>query len=116
MQEKQKITLYVSPSLHRQLKIRSAIDTESMSAVVEKAISFYLHNPEVVEEITENLYGKTHQVHICPECDAAVVLKNGEMVSLKSQPGVIDEEFPLEIGEKVNAQSKSQDEEKLVHC
>lgn len=115
MQDKQKITLYVSPSLHRQLKIRSAIDSESMSAVVEKAISFYLHNPEVVEEARENLYGKTHQVHICPECDAALVLKEGEMVSLKNQPSVI-EEFPLEIGEKVSNQSESQDQEKLVHC
>lgn len=116
MQDKQKITLYVSPSLHRQLKIRSAIDSESMSAVVEKAINFYLHNPEIVEEAQENLYGKTHQVHICPECDAALVLKEGEMVSLKNQPSVIDEEFPLEIREKVNAQSKSQAQEKLVHC
>jgi len=116
MQDKQKITLYISPGLHRQLKIRSAIDTESMSAVVEKAINFYLQYPEVVEETKENLQGKTHQVHICPECDAALVLREGEMVSLKKQPSVIEEEFPLEIGEKVSSQTKAQGEEKLVHC
>lgn len=116
MQDKQKITLYIPPGLHRQLKIRSAIDSESMSALVEKAISFYLHHPDVVEGAEESKYGKTHQVHVCPECEAALVVKEGEMVSLRNKPSVIDEEFPLEIGEKVNAQAESKDREKLVHC
>jgi uncharacterized protein with PIN domain len=118
MQDKQKITLYISPSLHRQLKIRSAIDSESMSAVVEQAVNFYLQYPEVVEETKEKVHGRTHQVHICPECNAALVEREGEMISLKNQPGVIDEEFPLEkIGETVtNQTTKSQEQEKLVHC
>ena len=64
MQEKQKVTLYLPPTLHRQLKVKAAIETDSMSSLVEKAIAFYLQNPEVVEE-TEANYGKTHQVHIC---------------------------------------------------
>jgi hypothetical protein len=72
MQEKQKVTLYLPPNLHRQLKVKAAIDTDSMSALVEKAISFYLRHPETVEEI-EASYGKTHQVHVCPECNAAMV-------------------------------------------
>lgn len=117
MQEKQKITLYIPPGLHRQLKVRSAIDSESMSAIVEKAINFYLHHPDIVEETTENVQGKTHQVHICPECDNALVLREGEMVSLRNQPSVIEEEeeFPLEIAGQVNTEAKS-NQEKLVHC
>lgn len=50
MQNKQKVTLYIPPKLHRQLKIRAAVDTESMSAIVEKAIAFYMEHSEVVEE------------------------------------------------------------------
>jgi hypothetical protein len=114
MQDKQKITLYIPPGLHRQLKIRSAIDTESMSALVEKAITFYLLHPDVVEATEEGKYGRTHQIHICPECDTALVIKEGDMVSIKSQPSVLEEEFPLEIGEKVNAQTEER--ETLVHC
>ncbi len=51
MQDKQKVTLYLPPGVHRQLKIRAAIDEESMSGLVEKAIAFYLKYPEKVEEI-----------------------------------------------------------------
>ncbi|MGK7871943.1 MAG: hypothetical protein AB4426_01070 [Xenococcaceae cyanobacterium] len=116
MQDKQKVTLYIPPGLHRQLKIRAAIDSESMSAMVEKAIAFYLRYPEKVEEV-EASYGKTHQVHICPECDAVMVMREGRMVSLKNQPSVITEEFPIEVREQVNSsQSNSQGEEELVPC
>jgi plasmid stability protein len=111
MQSKQKVTLYIPPELHRQLKIRAAIDTESMSAMVEKALAFYLQNPEKVEEIESNR-SNTHQIHICPECDTVMSLKDGRMVSLKNQPTVIDEELPMKVREKVN----SQGEEKLVTC
>jgi hypothetical protein len=115
MPEKQKVTLYIPPGLHRQLKIKAAIEEESMSKVVEKAVSFYLQNPEKVDQEEEN-YGKTHQVHICPECDAAMVIKEGKMVSLRNQPSVIDEEIPKEVKEKVKLEQKSQGEEKLVPC
>ncbi|MBC6417919.1 MAG: hypothetical protein GDA44_03565 [Prochloron sp. SP5CPC1] len=50
MQNKQKVTLYIPPKLHRQLKIRAAVDTESMSAIAEKAIAFYMEHSEVAEE------------------------------------------------------------------
>ena len=118
MQDKQKVTLYFSQGLHRQLKIRAAIDTDSMSSMVEKAIVFYLKHPEVVEEV-EASHGKTHQVHICPECQNAMVIREGELVSLKNQPSVLDEEFPLEVADgikkSVNPQN-SQGEEELVPC
>lgn len=111
MQDKQKVTLYLQPGLHRQLKIRAAIDADSMSAVVEKAIAFYLQYPDMVDQV-ERGYGKTHQVHICPECESALVIKDGAMVSIKSQPSVIDEQFPLE---KVKIETNSQGEQ-LVPC
>jgi hypothetical protein len=114
MPDKQKVTLYLPSGLHRQLKVKAAIDSDSMSALVEKAISFYLKHPDAVEEV-EATYGKTHQVHICPECNAATVIKEGEMVSIKNQPSVIDEEFPL-VGEKFSQKIRSEDQEKLVVC
>lgn len=114
MQDKQKVTLYLPSGLHRQLKVKAAIDTESMSALVEKAVSFYLKHPETVEEV-EASYGKTHQVHICPECNAATVIRDGEMVSLKNQPSVIDEEFPL-VGDKISLDEGSKEQEELVPC
>lgn len=117
MQEKQKVTLYIPPGIHRQIKIRAAIDSESMSAIVEKAIAFYLKHPEQVEKAEAEAYGKTHQVHVCPECSAAMIEREGEMVSLKNQPSVIDdEEFPIKVREKVKAGTDSQGEEELVPC
>ncbi len=116
MQDKQKVTLYLSPGTHRQLKIRAAIDEHSMSSLVEKAIAFYLKYPDKVEEVEAAAYGKTHQVHICPECEAAMVMREGEMVSLKDQPSVITDEFPLEVRETVNAQAEIPGEEALVTC
>lgn len=116
MQDKQKVTLYLPPRLHRQLKIRSAIDSESMSAMVEKAVDFYIKNPETVEEV-EASHGKTHQVHICPECEAAMVMRDSKMISLKDQPTVVEEEFPLEgMRETANSGTDSQGEEELVPC
>jgi inner membrane protein involved in colicin E2 resistance len=109
MQEKQKVTLYLPPILHRQLKVKAAIDTDSMSSIVEKAIAFYLQNPEVIEEIEAN-HGKTHQVHVCPECDAAMVIRGGQMISLKNQPGIVDEEFTL------MSDSDTEGQEELIPC
>jgi plasmid stability protein len=109
MQNKQKVTLYLPPELHRQLKIRAAIDTESMSTMVQKALAFYLQHPDKVEEV-ENSRQNTHQIHLCPECNSVLALKEGQMVSIKDQPTVIAEELPIEV--KVN----SQEEEKLVPC
>lgn len=119
MQDKQKVTLYLHSGVHRQLKIRAAIDEDSMSAIVEKAISFYLKYPEKVEEIEAATYGKTHQVYICPECEAAMVMRESEMVSLKHQPSVVTDEFPNEIKEPVTNQSENSDKtekEALVTC
>ncbi|BFM38507.1 hypothetical protein [Synechocystis sp. LKSZ1] len=114
MQDKQKVTLYLPPGIHRQLRIRSAIDAESMSAIVERAIEFYLKHPEQVEAENVAAYGKTHQVHICPECDAALVMRDGQMVSLKNQPSVLTDEFPLEVPEGIPI--LAEDDKVLIPC
>lgn len=116
MQDKQKVTLYLPPELHRQLKIRAAVDSEPMSAIAERAIVFYLAHPEVVDEI-EASHGSSHRVYTCPECTSSVVLREGEMLSLKEQPGVLAEEgLSVERVQKVNASPEQQGEQKLVPC
>jgi hypothetical protein len=116
MQDKQKVTLYLPPGLHRQLKIRAAVDSDSMSALVERAIVFYLRHPEVVDEV-EATYGKSHRVYNCPECSSSVVLQEGEMVSLENQPSILAEELPVEkVREEVSSRTDSQGEEELVPC
>lgn len=97
MQSKQKITLYIPPELHRKLKIKAAVDVESMSALVEKAISFYMQFPEKVDETRSTAFGKTHQIHICPECEAPMVMKDGEMLalSLKGDGDVVEDSITV---------------------
>jgi len=115
MQDKQKVTLYIPPKLHRQIKIQAAVDSESMSTIVERAIVFYLDHPEVVEEVSS--YGQTHQIYDCPKCANPVVLRDGEMVALGNQPGVVAEELAnLEVREEVNSRNDSQGEQELVPC
>ena len=116
MHDKQKVTLYLPPGIHRQLKIRAAIDENSMSSLVEKAIGFYLKYPDKVEEVEAAAYGRTHQVHVCPECEAAMVMREGQMVSLKNQPSVITDEFPIEVPETVTVQGAVPQEQALVTC
>jgi DNA-directed RNA polymerase subunit RPC12/RpoP len=116
MQDKQKVTLYLPPGLHRQLKIRAAVDSDSMSAMVERAIVFYLRHPDVVEEV-EASYGKTHRVYACPECSSSIIIKDGEMLSLKNQPSILAEEIPVEkVREEVGSPTGAQGEEELVPC
>ena len=111
MQDKQKVTLYLSPELHRQLKIRAAIDSEPMSAIAQKALVFYLAHPEVVEEVEEATNG-----HHCPECTGAVVMREGELVSLTKQPGVLPEESLPVDKVPVSSGTAQEGEEELIPC
>lgn len=119
MPDKHKVTLYLPPGLHRKLKIRSAVDAESMSAMVEKAVMFYLNHSDVVEE-HQTSHGRNHQIYSCPSCQSSLVNKQGEMVLLGDQPGVILEDVPLEkveeVRERLQSRTDSQGEEKLVPC
>ena len=114
MQAKQKVTLYLSPDLHRRLKIRAAIDSEPMSELAERAIVFYLTHPEVVDEV-EAAHGRNHRVYACPECATSVVLRDGEIVSLSGQSGVmVQEQLPVDQVPQVGTDQEG--EEELVPC
>jgi hypothetical protein len=96
MQDKQKVTLYLPPELHRKLKISAAVTSEPMSAIAERAIVFYLDHPAVVDEM-ESSHGNVHQVYSCPECSTSLVMRDGDMVSLQEQAGVLVDEDELSI-------------------
>ena len=111
MQAKQKVTFYLTPEIHRRLKIRSAVDSEPMSELAEKAIGFYLTHLEMVEEV-ETIHGRTHQLYACPECATTVVVKDGEMVAIGSQSGVVQEQ--LTVAQVTPGAAAGQEE--LVPC
>ncbi|MBW4615357.1 MAG: hypothetical protein KME21_19190 [Desmonostoc vinosum HA7617-LM4] len=115
MQAKQKVTLYLSPELHRRLKIRSAVDSTHMSELAERALVFYLSNSELVDEIEASSYGRTHRVYSCPNCESSVVLRDGELVALGNQPGVIGHDH-LPIDEMEQDETHPKGEEELVPC
>jgi hypothetical protein len=79
MQDKQKVTFHLTEQLHQQLKIRSAIDGDSMSSLAQKAISFYLAHSDIVES---SGIGHTHQLYNCPSCSQAVVIRDGELLAI----------------------------------
>jgi hypothetical protein len=91
MQDKHKVTLYLPPELHRQLKVRSAVDLEPMSAIAERAIVFYLEHPEMIDEV-EASHGQMHRIYHCPSCSTSLVLREGEMASLQEQSTVLVED------------------------
>lgn len=115
MQDKQKVTLYLPPELHRQLKIKAAVESEPMSAIAERAIVFYLNNSELVDEV-ETSYGQTHRVYACPECTGSVVIREGELVSLKGQPSLVaEQELPVKQVQAASSTARPGEEE-LVPC
>lgn len=114
--EKQKVTLYIPPELHRQLKIKAAVDAESMSAVVEKAIGFYLQHPEAVEAI-DPPHGTTHRIYTCPSCESSLVIRDGEAIVVGGHPAILAGELPTESMPKaVELGKTSEGEEELVPC
>ncbi|OZH53162.1 hypothetical protein AFK68_19515 [Hydrocoleum sp. CS-953] len=116
MQDKQKVTLYIQPELHRKLKIRAAVDSEPMSSIAERAILFYLENPEVVDDLNSK-YGQTHRVYTCPECTSSVVIREGELVSIKNQPSVLaDQNIPVKQTPELEKSEAQPGEQELVPC
>lgn len=115
MQDKQKVTLYLPPELHRQLKIGAAVASEAMSTLAEKALIFYLTHPDVVEQV-EEAHGQAHRVYNCPGCTTPVVLRDGELAPL-GQPSeiLVEESFPV-AKVQVGASSESSNQETLVPC
>lgn len=85
MQDQQKaakVTLYLPNELHRQLRIRSAVDGEPMSAIAERALEFYMTHSDIVNGESE-VCGHTHQVYSCPACAESMVMREGDLVPVK---------------------------------
>lgn len=95
MQDKQKVTLYLTPELHRKLKITAAVEAEPMSAIAERAIVFYLANPDAVDRVEMShgqSHGSVHQLYSCPGCGSPSVIREGELVSLSGQSGILSDD------------------------
>lgn len=119
MSDKQKVTLYIPPDVHRQLKIKAATSANTMSDLVQQAVAFYLNHSEVVEEVQQQKQGQTYRIYECPECESALVMQEGELKALKEQPTVKADELTTEqVGQRVKTadHSDSQDQEQLVPC
>ena len=97
MKDKRKVTLYLPPEIHHQLKVKAAVDEESMSDVVQRMVSLYLKYPERVEEIEVERHGRAYQVHTCPECSASLTMKDGQLKSVENATIPGEEEFDLEV-------------------
>ncbi|MDA0867678.1 MAG: hypothetical protein O2890_15000 [Cyanobacteria bacterium] len=82
-QKASKVTLYLSSDLHRQLKIRSAVDGDAMSAIAQRALEFYLSHGDVVDECSA-VSGHTHQIYSCPSCDESMVMRQGELLPVQT--------------------------------
>ncbi|HSM83162.1 MAG TPA: hypothetical protein VLS96_15840 [Nodosilinea sp.] len=116
-QKATKVTLYLPPDLHRQLKIRSAVEGEAMSSIAQRALDFYLAHGDVVAESLESSFGQSHRIHSCPSCASAVVLQEGELVEIAqlvgaAQGSVLDDAVVPEVV----AGSGSREEGELVVC
>jgi hypothetical protein len=98
-QKATKVTLYLPPELHRQLRIRAAVEGEAMSSIAKRAIDFYLAHSELVDEGFEVAHGHSHQVYDCPSCATAVVVREGELVELARMAATLDEpDLPEMVG------------------
>lgn len=116
-QKATKVTLYLPPDLHRQLKIRSAVEGEAMSSIARRALDFYLAHGDVVAESLESSFGQSHRVHSCPSCASSVVLNEGELVEVTQLAGVAqDSTLDDSMLPEVVAGSGSREEGELVVC
>jgi hypothetical protein len=114
MQEKHKVTLYLPHGLHRQLKVRSAVDGEAMSALAERALDFYLTHSEVVEGLER--HGQSHRVYQCPSCSTPVVLRENELMAVESHTCLHEESLMHQEVPDLVPDSVRSDEGELVPC
>ena len=116
MQDKHKVTLYLPPELHRQLKIKAAVDFEPMSTIAERAIFFYLAHSDVADEV-EMSYGQANKIYECPHCSSSLIVKDGEMAIVGGQHSVLlEENVHTSSLSEVQVGSDQRDEGELVIC
>jgi hypothetical protein len=113
---KQKVTLYISDDLHRQVKIRSAIDGETMSSIAQRAIEFYLGHPDTVKSSGE-VHGQAHRLYACPKCAVPVALREDGLALVQSHSSQKFEDMTgLERIAELSAEPCSPDERTLIPC
>ncbi|MGD1860076.1 MAG: hypothetical protein ACFB0E_08910 [Leptolyngbyaceae cyanobacterium] len=114
-QKATKVTLYLTSDLHRQLKIRSAVDGEPMSSLAQKALHFYLSHSDVVEEHVN--HGGTYRTYSCPSCGDTVVVREGELVLAKDVISSVsrDDKLNVDMSDMISDNSRPE-EGQLVHC
>lgn len=116
MQDKHKVTLYLPPELHRQLKIKSAVDFEPMSALAERAIVFYLTHSDVVDEV-EQSHGQANKIYDCPHCSSPFIVKDGEVAVVGGRRRILlEENVPTSVLSEAQVSSDQRDEGELVIC
>ncbi len=115
-QTKQKVTLYLPDELHRQFKIRSAIDGETMSLMAQRAIEFYLDNVDLLGGSSDD-YGQSHRIHACPKCAASVAMK-GDRLTLIHEHSDLESVMLTDLDRiaELSPNSKSPDEGELITC
>ncbi len=120
MPAKQKVTLYISDDLHRQFKIRSAVDGDTMSSIAQRAIEFYLGHADVVEghgESVSQSIGQAHRIHTCPECSSSVAIQRDGLTLVKRHAEQKVESLArLGCITDLNSSSYSSDEGELITC
>lgn len=79
----QKVTLYLPPELHRQLKIRAEVDSNALSELAERAIAFYLSHSESVDQHEEEV--KSNISHLYSLDGEALAISDGELVALPNE-------------------------------
>ena len=82
---KHKVTLYLPSDLHRQLKIKAAVEEQPMSVLAERALQFLLDHPDAVEAT----HGRVHRVYQCPECQNSLVLRSDSLESLPRSKAIL---------------------------
>ena len=118
MPAKQKVTLYIPDDLHRQFKIRSAVDGETMSSIAQRAIEFYIGHADVVEG-SGKVQDQTRCIHSCPQCDASVAVREEGLVLMRSHASTSkgsEELIDLDRIVELNSDACSPDEGELITC
>lgn len=84
--------------------------------MAQRAIEFYMVNAEVVENAGEN-HGKAHRIHSCPQCAAAVALREDGLVLIHDHgEHIVEDLVGLSTIPSLEQESKSPDEGELITC
>jgi hypothetical protein len=88
-----------------------------MTDIAQRAIAFYLSHSELVDGYEGAAHGKAYQIYTCNECSSPSILRDGELVSLRTQAGaLVEEKLPLRVKSASSVSAEAQGEGSLVPC